>query len=85
MADVEEGNMMLQTQHEDLETEYTKITEQKTKVEEDHRKLTEQHNIEFQQLQQEKNNDIATLRGMCCHGNFHGASVSCGSPMVPTY
>jgi len=53
---------MLQSQHEDLQGEFTKLQESLNKLQEDHKQQLEQNNIEYRQMQQNKENDIAKLK-----------------------
>lgn len=54
---------LCQTQHEDLQSEYSKLQESFMKLKEDHKQVVDTNNQEFQRYKQEKENEIATLRG----------------------
>ncbi len=63
-ADKEDiSEICLQSQHEDLQMEQTKLHESFNKLKEDNDVMQTQHNAEYQQLKQEKANELASLKG----------------------
>lgn len=56
--------LLFQSQNEDLQSEFTRLREDFNKDKEDHKLHDAQQNQEYMQLKQEKDLEIASLKGM---------------------